>query len=495
MLADLPAPVLRAQTIQPRMSPYDQVDFAPLAGADRAIDPVSLADIYRNSFVYPPHSIYRNVKLATFGFDPAQDLRAVRDYLPPDALFDRAPRPGARSSDAWLDPFHQILCAAFDRSCAGLSTPWMLQSGGKDSTALAIAAASVRPDVACLTYLGGREENEVESARAIAKQLGLRHEAMVCDAGRAYDRYLAAVPTMPLVTADFALLSYVDALTEIKAMGGDGAIDGVGADVYFGAPLNRTARMLQRMTLQLRLPPRAVELLLQRLNSFRLGYALSSLQMHPFERMFPGSRFSDTEVDELFGQPLSQQSKQRRALYQTALGRLGSAEDQRVLSLIVADAAGGLPKGLYSARALGMQTVYPFCDRQLMRWVCEVLPPELRMDAQRGINKVLVRAYIARQFGDLPYVTRKGSFRFDLRALAAKRFDQVLAFAEQASDHVPGAPVWLRRNHRLMGHKSQASKFYLLAVTLPWLCVHGDRQPSNQAPAAAELAAAGLDMR
>jgi hypothetical protein len=45
----------------------------------------------------------------------------------------------------------------------------------------------------------------------------------------------------------------------------------------------------------------------------------------------------------------------------------------------------------------------------------------------------------------------------------------VHAFAEQTRDLVPGAPKWLEQHRNLLDNKFFASKFYLLAVTLPWL--------------------------
>ena len=105
----------------------------------------------------------------------------------------------------WVAAYHALLCGAVARSCKHFRSPWLLQSGGKDSTTLAIAAAEVRPDTTCITYLGGSEENEVSSARSVAETLGLRHETLVCDPARGYDRYLAIVGRMPLLTADFAL--------------------------------------------------------------------------------------------------------------------------------------------------------------------------------------------------------------------------------------------------------------------------------------------------
>ena len=55
------------QDVDPRImfstSPYrGEVDFAPVSrAAGRPLDPVSIADLLRNAFVYPPHSIYRDV--------------------------------------------------------------------------------------------------------------------------------------------------------------------------------------------------------------------------------------------------------------------------------------------------------------------------------------------------------------------------------------------------------------------------------------------------
>jgi hypothetical protein len=102
------------------------------------------------------------------------------------------------------------------------------------------------------------------------------------------------------------------------------------------------------------------------------------------------------------------------------------------------------------------------------------VPRDLLVDPTTRDNKVLVRQHIATRFRDLPYVSRKGSFRFDLRGLAKARFDQVHAFAEKASPLLPGATRWLERNRRRLDNKYHASKFYLLAVVLPWITARGD---------------------
>ena len=138
----------------------------------------------------------------------------------------------------------------------------------------------------------------------------------------------------------------------------------------------------------------------------------------------------------------------------------------------IAGSTGGFAKGIYTANALSLQAAFPFCDPQFREWIYRHVPTEKMVDPVTRLNKVLVRSHIATRFGELPYVARKGSFRFDLRGLARQRYEQIVDFAGRTQDILPGAPAWLKRNHGRMDNKYHASKFYLLAVLLPWLCEH-----------------------
>lgn len=458
-----------AQRQQITMSPYYGLpDFSrlpPVHGSEQ-LDPISLADLLRNGFVYPPHSIYRDTKVATFGFDPRHDMHGT-----PEFRF-AFPRSGHRTSHAGdqdlLGTYHRLLCDAFEKSCAAMRSPWLLQSGGKDSTQLAIIASEVRPDTTCITYLGGSEENEVDSASYVAKQLGLRHETLACDPGRAFDRYVALAPKMPLLTADFALLSYVDLATDIAASGGDGIVDGMGADNYFGVPVGRQHRWISKLAKGIRLPGQMCEWPLIG-HSFELCYLLSTLQMDQIERDFPGSRFTDAEVDELFGRRIAKKSHARLELFQHEFATAEGDDERVAMALTVAGATGGFAKGLYTASALSLQSAYPFCDPALSEWVYRQVPADQLVDPVTRTSKVLMRKHIATRFRDLPYVARKGSFRFNVCGLATARFDQVHAYAVRLRDVLPGAAGWLERNRRRLDNKYHASKFYLLAVVLPWI--------------------------
>jgi len=464
--------------LQISMSPYfGPPDFSALAGhrADGArLDLVSVADLLRNGFVYAPHSIFEDVKLATIGFDPQQDMHESPEYR---FMFPSHGR-GQQRTDAeqdWVGTYHRLLCDAVSSSCASMRSPWLLQSGGKDSTPLAIAAAEVRPDTTCITYLGGSEENEVASASYVARKLGLHHETLVCDPGRAYDRYLEIVDRMPLLTADFALLSYVELTATIVDSGGDGVVDGMGADIYFGWPIHRHERMLSWLARGVRLPRFVTQLPLVDRN-FKLCYLLSTLQMDPVERVFPGSRFTDTEVDALFGRDLARKSKARLTLFRSELAAASSLDEWAAMASSIAGPTSSMAKGLFTTHASGVEAAYPFCDRRLRDWVYHQVPQDQLIDPVTRANKLLVRKHIAERFEELPYVAKKGSFRFDLCGLAKHRFEPVHDFAVQARDILPGAVGWLEDNRARFDNKYHASKFYLLAIVLPWIVQHGGRE-------------------
>jgi hypothetical protein len=284
---------------------------------------------------------------------------------------------------------------------------------------------------------------------------------------------------MPLLTADFAMLSYVDMATEIAASGGDGMLDALGSDNYFGMPINWRQRLKALLALRLRLPHGIVDSYLVSHN-FRLSYVLGTLQMDAFERCFPGSRFSDAEVDTLLGYPIAESSRQRLLLFRQDIAAASSMEAQRRVAATIVEAA-TFGKGIFTASALSLLLAYPYRDERLCDWTFREVPDALLI-GPHGLNKVLVRQHIAQHFQQLPYVRNKGSFRFDLCGLARQCFDQVHAMAIQAQPLLPGAAFWLESHRNRLGNKYHASKFYILAIMLPWLLSRLDKPASQWVP-------------
>ena len=271
---------------------------------------------------------------------------------------------------------------------------------------------------------------------------------------------------MPLLTADFALLSYIDLATTSLPRVAMASSTGWDRTTISGCCWGGGTAACPRWRgiCVSRLCGRAAS----DRPKFRTLYLLSSLQMDPVERVFPGSRFTDSEVDALFGRPVSRESRARLSLFRRNWRRQQAWRNGgrwlRRLRL-----RGGRRQGPVHGNALSLRVAYPFCDRMLREWVHHELPKELRVDLATMTNNVLIRQHIATRFAALPYVERKGSFRYDLRGLARCRFEQVHAFATEVSDVLPGAVRWLERNRRRLDNKYHASKFYLLAIVLPWI--------------------------
>jgi asparagine synthetase B (glutamine-hydrolysing) len=433
----------------------------------RPLDSVSLCDFLVHGFVAPPFTIRQGIKTSSSGFRSKGGTLA----LDPVAWTRRDKERHWRSGTDWVRAYHERLVQAVTRTCRAQVGPVLLQSGGKDSTSLAIALAEARPDATCLTYVGGGKENEAASARTVAARLGLKHGILVCDPGRAWDRYVQLVPDLPLLTGDFAFLSYVDILSELRIQGADGVIDGLGSDVYFGTPVSRQSRFLAAAAHTLPLPRRWSELPLLR-RSFALCYCVSTLGMSEVERFFPGSRFSLSDADEILGLQHSRASRDR------LMSRTSTFVDQQSLSMrrayatLLSESGGAFAKGQYATSALDMSIAYPFCDEALVSWLSRDLPSGLRIDERTGMNKVIVRQHIAGRFDGLPYVKAKGSFRFDVRGLASARFDEVRGMATEVGGVLPGAAAWLDRNRPYLDNKFHASRFYLLAVLIPWIRAH-----------------------
>ena len=419
------------------------------------IDLISVGDILRNGFVTPPYTVSGDIRLNAC--DGVTDLVAGKtsDVLP---LMD---------DKDYVDTYHGMLCGVMRSVCEKHRSPWLLQSGGKDSVSLAIALAAESPGSNCVTYCGGREEDEVASARYVANRLGLHHDVIQGDCSRAYRNYLARVQDMPLITGDAALLSYFDIMGFLSSSQCDAVIDGIGSDIYFGYACSQ--RQHWERHLAIGLP--GIDMLYQVpgvRKSFHACYLLSTLAMTETQRIFPASRFSDREADSIMGRNISSSSRAR--LEGVVQQNSAAKRSYRDFLLTLKEIGGAAAKGSYAAAAYDVPVIFPFMDRGIVDWVITQLPTGLRYEPNSAVNKVIVRQHIYRHLGHLPYVQKKGCFRFDLTSFATTHFDML---ADMASSHhcdvLPGAKRWLTRHRKDMSNKYFASKFYLLAILLPWI--------------------------
>src|SRR5688572_23042632 len=104
--------------LMPQTSPATSPREAgrPTPASPRRIDPVSVADVLRNGFVCPPHSIFEGVDM--------EALSASLAGRDPEAAYRFRYRDSGKHHDAsatptpdWVDAYHRHLCDAISASC------------------------------------------------------------------------------------------------------------------------------------------------------------------------------------------------------------------------------------------------------------------------------------------------------------------------------------------------------------------------------------------
>jgi asparagine synthetase B (glutamine-hydrolysing) len=444
--------------------------FVPFRSSDFQIDTESIVEILRNAIPFTPNTTDKNLKMLSLGISGESDSDNFKfSYSFPieQASNDHKPEPSLEEA---VKSYHSLLCKSIESKTRECGTPYLLQSAGKDSTSLAIALAETRPGTDCVTYHGGDEENEVNSAKAIATKLGLKHHSITSNPTRAYNTYLSKIPNLKSITGDFAFLSYFDILGQIK-LNSDSVIDGLGSDVYLGTPFSFYQKVAYFLANNYKVPDWLYQMPLINRN-FKACYLLSTLELSKLERFFPGSRFSLPEIENLFDSKFKVSPNPRSNIFLSDYSNSRTLEEKRAIALSILEAGGAFAKGRLSTESFGMNVLYPFCNDEIARFMCS-LPQKYKMNKET--NKIIVRKHIEYYFKDLPYVKTKGSFRFNLVNFANTSFDQVFHFAELNQQTLPGAKNWLIKNKPHLDNKYFASKFYLLAIILPWLHFHQDK--------------------
>ena len=73
------------------------------------------------------------------------------------------------------------------------------------------------------------------------------------------------------------------------------------------------------------------------------------------ERLFPGSRFSNSEVDELFGRDVSRLSQARLDTFYPELESAESPNEWRAMVASISGGAAAFAKGLYTLEAMSLR--------------------------------------------------------------------------------------------------------------------------------------------
>lgn len=382
------------------------------------------AEFLQLLYLLPPRTIYQELRALACGeavefrADGARALGLAtrpRFWMEGDAEIERA------SDPELIERYERLLRASLRLHCPEPQRGVLLLSGGKDSTALAIAAAREglrNLDVLTVAF-PGTPNDESEDARAVAEHLGLRSEAVHFsgdDYVRAFPRLLAQLG-QPM--GDPAALPLGLALDHAAARY-QTCLDGTGQDWYLAWRPSWAERSAWRSH---RLVPGLERLPFGRLagtGSFAMDALLRGLGRAPSLQFLPWEGFGRREIARMTGVELAEAPD--------ALRERVKATPSAIAHKAIALAQCWEPETVYRklvdlAQLRGLAARHPFLGPELVRFLA-ALPRRLRHDT--GRDKVIVRELLARHAPERAIHKRKGSFVFPLDQLLLARSGALL---------------------------------------------------------------------
>ncbi len=378
-----------------------------LAGAPVEVDHGSISHLLHDGFVPQPFTVYRDVFAISIGFSAKAShgkFTFERDF---PFRQGRSTENQTGGSDALLDR----LASATSEACSARQNAVLLLSAGLDSTSIAVAAKHAgHNDLLCVTYGEPEQQSEVELARAVCRQLGLRHEAHIVsvEAPKLRHSLIAYAANAPEPCADPATIasisavgSYCDRDTVV--------LDGSGSDYYFWSP------------------PRRLDALKIRLSPGRFQAVRSLRRLLPFYTRHERLLASPIEPYLLHGSWL-RHCDSRRFYTESADTHLFWLGELRAHGEIPSEEARFQARAMYvgpgahmmkirnAATWTGGIALFPWASQEVAEF-CFNLPQRHRFDRKSGKSKVVVRqmlreaiAYDDDLIGKRPFLFGKRSF-------------------------------------------------------------------------------------
>lgn len=311
----------------------------------------------------------------------------------------------------------------------------LMQSAGKDSTALALALARSSIDksrITCITFSNNTVNDEDGIAADICKKLGLKHQRVVIN------QHDTALPTLlekafstaELPALDHATIPYLQCLAQVNANNAV-ILDGTGIDIYFGVTAPRWLQQADRYmphglpckSLLRPFVPRRFLPARWLTSRPEIHFGMGLLARSELAEIFP----SVTKQERHRWDNIGHQTKHHSLLDIRSGTRLKHQDPSQVMR-----------KGRLAAHAFGADIAFPFADAALIDYVFN-LPEPARFSADFTTNKILLRQMLKEKLGYDAAQIGKRVFYFDSHAL----FKRLRPWVE---DVVLKNPYWQQSN-------------------------------------------------
>jgi asparagine synthetase B (glutamine-hydrolysing) len=351
------------------------------AGLPVDIDYAAISHLLHDGFVPQPLTVYRDVFSIGIGFTARLEQGAITFHrrFPFRLKYSRG------DQDSNPQNLLEHLARATAAACSARPDSVLLLSAGLDSTSLAVAAKHAGHDeLRCVTYGEHDQRNEVDLARAVCRQLGLRHEAHIVDIGSKQmpQMLLQYAGVVPEPCGDPAQIASVSAIAA-SCNGNSVVLDGSGSDFYFWSP----PRPLDLLKVQL-VPGRFAGVRKMRsLLPFHVSYErLLSSPIEPYLLHGAWLRHCDTRI--FFPQSID---THRFWLSEfLANGEIPDEEARFQTRAMYVGPGAHMKKTRNAALSVGALAQFPWSDAKVAQY-CFHLPENRRYDRAGRKSKILVR--------------------------------------------------------------------------------------------------------
>ncbi|MES9945267.1 MAG: asparagine synthetase B family protein [Candidatus Thiodiazotropha sp.] len=291
-------------------------------------------------------------------------------------------------------------------------------SGGKDSSALAIALSKICPDRVVALTIGQSEKrsDETKDARKVCKALGLQHISYYPTDDEIEEGFYKFTALSDQPIGDPATLPYFLGMTKLP----DDCnliLDGTGNDYYFGVSSVPRGiwKYQKRIDIEDRVPKYLWRTVLgaMKLTTSNMRNLAKNWDMPIEEAFVAWQGWSSKELEDLLDREVSFE----HTYLWNVMGRRKSMTRIELETEVICgvwEPHTAYRKAHYLAHALGKGIRFPFTDNRLAEYIND-LPEELKL--KNNVNKQILRAYLKANLPEEIVNKKKMGFVFNINRI------------------------------------------------------------------------------
>lgn len=434
------------------------------------IDMDAISDFLHFLYVPAPRTIYKEVKAVLAGQVVLFDGRKIdEDSLPQKNFRDDAQdRDQTADKDLWLSAYEELLKKSVRMSCPKYEKAALFLSGGKDSSALAIAArnSGLKNIEAVTLGFNEREIDESDDARIVAQHVGMRFRAFKFSRETYLRNWHGFVSCLGQPFGDCAAFPVYVAIREMVGLF-DIFLDGTGNDSCLGITTTwhedlvwHLHRLLPRLH---RLPWRFVP----KEGSYKLGILARSLGKPREEQFVSWNGWTTEEIEMLTGR---RPNWENTSLYRSYLSSSSPMVYKTLTLCKIWEPEAAYRKVVQVANTAGKLVRYPYLDRDLISF-SRSLPTVYKYD--KRVNKIIIRDLLEKYLPPRIMNKPKGYFIFPKEyILSSRNYENLHVFlsSECIEKHawVDESIVKKYANQYMKGDDSLKDRIWALVILHAW---------------------------